>query len=49
MKKKKSLLICGVLILIGVGCIYLMCLRAEQIDKEVEREEVIETISNFIN
>lgn len=44
MKKKKSLLICGVIILLGVACFMLLCERAEQIDKEVKREEIIETI-----
>lgn len=32
MKKRKELLLLGLIILIGIGCIYLMCLRAEQID-----------------
>ena len=31
-KNKKDLLIMGVMVLIGIGCLWLVCLRAEQID-----------------
>lgn len=48
MKKKKSLLIYGVLVLIGVGCIYLMCLRAEQLDKEAKREKINKAILDIM-
>lgn len=36
MKKKKNLLIYGVIILIGVACFMLLCERAEQIDNNME-------------
>lgn len=36
MKKRKELLRWGLVILIGVGCILLMCVRAEQVDKAME-------------
>lgn len=48
MKKKKELLLLGVIVLIGVGCIYLMCLRAEQIDKETKSEKINKAILDIM-